>query len=71
MSDFDKINKLTSQSFKNQKGLIKRVLAGKASQCPECSHDLMLVLPKESAGKSPGIYCKKGCTDIELEMEQV
>ncbi|WP_133407534.1 hypothetical protein [Parashewanella tropica] len=71
MTDFESINKLTSQSFKQQKGLIKRVLNGKPSQCAECKQPLELVLPEDQKAKSSGIYCKKGCTDIELELDAV
>ncbi|MGB0894201.1 MAG: hypothetical protein ACPGUD_07325 [Parashewanella sp.] len=75
-SDFSAFNKTTSQSFNHQKGLIKRALSGKLSQCPECKKNLNIILPehnnsKNNAQKAPGIYCVKGCTDIELEMEAV
>ena len=80
MTDFSILNKETSQSFKNQKGFIKRVLTGKSSNCPECGKDIELVLPEQANSKNasqkntqknPGIYCKKGCTDIELDMDAV
>ncbi|MBM7073092.1 hypothetical protein JQC92_13810 [Shewanella sp. 202IG2-18] len=72
MTDFSIFNKTTSQSFKQQKGFIKRVLNGKNLNCPECGKDLELILPaKKDAVKNPGIYCKKGCTDIELDMDAV
>ena len=77
MTDFSIFNKETSQSFKKQKGFIKRVLSGKSSSCPECGKDIELILPEQPKSKSaaqkntqknPGIYCKQGCTDIELDM---
>ncbi len=76
MTDFSVFNKVTSQSFKKQKGFIKRVLTGKNSQCPECGNGVELVLPEQNAKqknaqKNPGIYCKKGCTDIELDMDAI
>ncbi len=72
MTDFSIKNKLTSQSFNKQKGLIKRILLGKSTTCPECKAELELILPEtKNTNKKPGIYCKKGCTDIELELEAV
>ena len=76
MTDFSIFNKETSLSFKKQKGFIKRVLTGKNSHCPECGNGIELILPelnfhKKNTQKNPGIYCKKGCTDIELDMDAV
>ena len=75
--DFSQINEPAEKSFNDQKNLIKRVLKGNPSQCPSCKQTLKLQLPptKKQAmkptDKAAGIYCPKGCTDIELDMEAV
>jgi hypothetical protein len=74
--DFSAINDITEKSFIAQKNLIKRVLKGTPSQCPVCNKPLTLRLPTQvknpSADTPPaGIFCAKGCTDIELDMEVV
>ena len=70
--DFTHINQTTTQSYNEQKNLIKRVFKGQTVSCKKCGQALLLKLPKTdaSAGLS-GIYCKKGCTDLELDMEQI
>ncbi|MEZ9138659.1 MULTISPECIES: hypothetical protein [unclassified Shewanella] len=74
--DFSAVNGTTLESFNQQKNLIKRMLKGNSAQCSECNKPLTLQLPPNSAKakvstKPPGIYCAKGCTDIELDMEAV
>ncbi|MGL4446206.1 hypothetical protein [Shewanella sp.] len=69
---FTLLNQTTTASFNEQKQLIKRVLQGKSVQCPQCKQALTVILPeKANAAHAPGIYCAKGCTDIELDMEAV
>lgn len=63
--DFSKLNKLTAKSFNDQKATIKKVMAGRSIKCKTCSGVLKLVVPKE--GNVPGIFCDKGCTNIELD----
>lgn len=65
--DFSVVNKETSDSFHKQKALIKKVLAGKTVACNRCKQPLLLV-PKNKEGQAY-IRCKKGCTDIELDVE--
>jgi len=75
--DFSQINDPAEKSFTHQKNLIKRVLKGTPSQCPSCKQALKLQLPPANkqaikpSDKAAGIYCPKGCTDIELDMEAV
>ncbi|MCC4831069.1 hypothetical protein LMH66_00270 [Shewanella sp. 10N.7] len=74
--DFSAVNGTTLESFNQQKNLIKRMLKGNSAQCSECNKPLTLQLPPNStkakaSEKAPGIYCAKGCTDIELDMEAV
>jgi hypothetical protein len=70
--DFATLNKMTAKSFATQKNLIKRVFKGQAVPCPVCGTVLTLLLPKEATqGTAPGIYCKRGCTDVELALEAV
>ncbi|MCT8987198.1 hypothetical protein [Shewanella phaeophyticola] len=74
--DFSAVNGSTLASFNQQKNLIKRMLKGNSATCADCNKPLTLQLPPNSknakpAAKAPGIYCAKGCTDIELDMEAV
>lgn len=70
--DFSNINKTTTQSYNEQKNMIKRVFKGQSVFCRKCGQTLLLKLPVPNQPASiSGIYCKKGCTDIELDMEQI
>ena len=71
-SPFTVLNQTTAASFNEQKNLIKRVFKGKPVQCPSCKQTLKVVLPEQvKAEQTAGIFCAKGCTDIELDMEAV
>lgn len=65
--DFSVVNKETSDSYHKQKARIKKVLAGKTVNCDMCQQILLLV-PKNSDGLAY-IKCKKGCSNIELEVD--
>lgn len=65
---FSRLQKNSSDSFHRQKALIKKVMAGKKSACPVCGQSIVLAQAK-SAEKLT-LSCKKGCTDIELDIEQ-
>ncbi|MCL1097265.1 hypothetical protein L2680_04680 [Shewanella gelidii] len=68
--DFSKLNKSANQSFQSQKNLIKRLFSGKTVTCDVCQKNLSLQVPSPStADKTYGVFCKKGCTDIQLEFE--
>ena len=74
--DFSAVNGTTLASFNQHKNLIKRMLKGNSATCSECNKPLTLLLPPNThkakpREKAPGIYCAKGCTDIELDMEAV
>ncbi|ABV88258.1 hypothetical protein [Shewanella pealeana] len=70
--DFSVINDTTAKSFNEQKNLIKRVFKGNTVLCPVCNQALEMKLPVKGQQDSvSGICCKKGCTDIELDMELV
>ncbi|NQY35200.1 MAG: hypothetical protein HRT37_09590 [Alteromonadaceae bacterium] len=68
---FASLQKMSSKSFHQQKNLIKNVMAGKKTFCPECDQLLVLTLPDtgepSKLNKAPGISCVKGCTDIQLD----
>ena len=67
--DFSAINKTTAKSFNEQRNLIKRLFKGNAAQCDTCKQPLQLVVPTEKAKTGHyGVFCKKGCTDILLEI---
>lgn len=63
--DFSALNKLTAKSFNDQKALIKKVMAGRIIMCTTCNKPLEVRLP--SASDNPGVFCQKGCTNIELD----
>ncbi|MCG9754052.1 hypothetical protein L1D40_02280 [Shewanella insulae] len=68
--DFSAINKSTANSFNEQKNLIKKLFKGNRVDCQICKQPLQLVVPTEKAQTGHyGVFCKKGCTDIELEIE--
>ncbi|RTR38406.1 hypothetical protein EKG38_12855 [Shewanella canadensis] len=68
--DFSNINKTTAKSFNEQKNLIKRLFKGNTVLCETCKQPLKLIVPTENgAEKKYGVFCKKHCTDIELEIE--
>ena len=69
-SDFSDINRDSAKSFVRQRNLIRDLCKGKQVNCPECHQLLSMIGPdNKKANKPPGIYCKKGCTSIELEFE--
>ena len=71
-SPFAVLNQSTASSFNEQKNLIKRVFKGKPVQCPSCNQTLKVILPETAkADQAAGIFCPKGCTDIELDIEAV
>ncbi|WDE10680.1 hypothetical protein [Thalassomonas haliotis] len=65
---FAQLQKNSSDSFHRQKALIKKVMAGKNSACPVCRQTVALVPAK--TGEKLTLSCKKGCTDIELDIGQ-
>ncbi|WOT06072.1 hypothetical protein [Shewanella youngdeokensis] len=70
--DFSEINSTTAKSFNEQKNLIKRVFKGNSVICTTCNQPLEMKLPVKGQQESvSGIRCKKGCTDIELDMDIV
>ncbi|WP_025822649.1 hypothetical protein [Shewanella marina] len=69
--DFSTLNKSTAKSFNDQKNLIKRLFKGQTVACEQCKQPLQLTLPanKNQLDNQHGIKCKKGCTDIQLEVD--
>jgi len=65
---FDDIKNASAKSFNNQKALIKKIMSGRVISCKTCNTAIKLVMPEQS--ESPGLYCKKGCTDIALEINK-
>jgi len=63
---FKDLQKKSSHSFNQQKSLIKKFMLGKIVYCAVCGEKLELKLPENST--TAGIFCKKGCTDIQLDM---
>ncbi|WP_394200534.1 hypothetical protein [Shewanella waksmanii] len=70
--DFSAINSTTAKSFNEQKNLIKRLFKGNTVLCQTCQQPLQLLVPTEKAQTGVyGVFCKKKCTDIHLEMELI
>ncbi len=65
LKNFNQLQKDSTRSFNDQKALIKKVISGREIKCDQCGQTLVLVTPEKS--DRPGIRCKKGCTDIELD----
>jgi len=65
IKQFEALKKSSSASFNDQKSVIKKVMAGRRIPCKECGETLFVVLPEDTG--TPGVYCKKGCTDISLD----
>jgi len=65
IKQFSELKKNSTKSFNDQKALIKKVMSGRHMQCEICGQPLLLMLPNDS--DKPGIYCKKRCTDINLD----
>lgn len=63
---FKDLQKKSAQSFTKQKLLIKKLMLGKIIYCEVCGEKLELKLPENST--VAGVFCKKGCTDIQLDM---
>ncbi len=73
MIDIEKLFALQKQSktsFASQRLLMKKVMAGQTVLCPTCQQPLYLLAPEHSdisKNENSGIYCQKGCTDIQLD----
>lgn len=65
LANFKQLQKDSARSFNDQKALIKKVISGREIKCDVCRQLLTLNTPESS--ERPGIRCKKGCTDIELD----
>ncbi|NVK25179.1 MAG: hypothetical protein HWE10_09655 [Gammaproteobacteria bacterium] len=65
--DFSALNKNAAKSFNQQKSLIKRVLAGKKTQCPTCT-TLLTVTPTD---EGLALRCENLCTDISLDAQAI
>jgi hypothetical protein len=67
---FAALQKASKDSFAKQKKLMKNVMAGNTVLCAECKQPLHLFTPEKSTtdnSKPPGVRCKKGCTDLQLD----
>jgi hypothetical protein len=67
---FSALQKASKDSFAKQKQLMKSVMAGKTVLCAQCQQPLHLFTPEKIAtnnSKPPGVRCKKGCTDLQLD----
>lgn len=63
--NFLAINKAATESFKQQRELIKRLGKGETVLCETCKKPLTLSV---SAKGEPGVSCAQGCTHIDLEL---
>jgi 3-deoxy-D-arabino-heptulosonate 7-phosphate (DAHP) synthase len=76
IKQFDLLKKNSAKSFNDQKALIKKLMAGRMINCPDCGKALELNLPKGNQSakqgvqkKKTGYCCIKGCTDVELDFD--
>lgn len=67
---FSALQKASKNSFMQQKQIVKKVMAGQAVLCVSCQQPLKIILPQdctETNKLTPGVRCKKGCTDLQLD----
>lgn len=62
--DFSQLNKRRSNSFAEQRRLIKRVLMGQQVNCEKCRKPLAF---KEAQDNQLSLTCPNGCTDLLLD----
>lgn len=70
INQFAALQKASKDSFAKQKQIVKKVIAGQEVLCPECQNPLFLLTPTQcnmAKNENPGIRCKKGCTDLQLD----
>jgi ATP sulfurylase len=67
IQQFKALQKKTSDSFHQQKKLIKNIMLGKNVYCRQCQEILQVKFTKEAT--IAHVCCTKGCTDIELELD--
>lgn len=70
IKQFDKLQKQSKDSFSHQKQIMKKVMLGKSVLCSKCQQTLYLYTPEHcnnTESDIPGIRCKKGCTDLQLD----
>jgi len=70
INQFAALQKASKNSFAKQKQMVKKVMAGQTVLCPECQQPLYLFTPENCATSNseiPGVRCKKGCTDLQLD----
>lgn len=67
---FKALGKQSAKSFNDQKALIKKVLAGRTMTCEHCKQVIEFIdkKSKKEQVEPAVIRCKKGCTDIELDI---
>ena len=65
IKQFSELEKASKNSFAKQKQLVKKVMAGQTILCPKCQQPLCLYTPEHD--NTPGIRCKEGCTDLQLD----
>jgi len=65
--DFSGLNKKASDSFHQQRNMLKKLAQGKTLKCEKCANILTLDLATSEPGKGV-VKCKQGCTDIALEL---
>jgi hypothetical protein len=65
IKQFSVLEKASKNSFAKQKKIVKNVMAGQTVLCPKCQQALYLFTPEHD--ENPGIRCKKGCTDLQLD----
>jgi len=70
LKQFALLQEKTSQSFHQQKLLIKQVIAGNEVVCKKCGTRLQLNTPTDKNNDvATGIVCSKGCTEILLDFD--
>ena len=68
ISALKQLQKNSTDSFHQQKKIIKKLTAGQQVLCETCKQPLTLRLPVKGKDQQASfIFCDKGCTDILLD----
>ncbi len=65
--DFSALTKKSSDSFNQQRNILKQLAKGKTIKCPDCQQPLKLDLNTAQPGQGVA-KCIKGCTEIQLDL---
>lgn len=66
ISQFNRLKKQSSDSFHQQKKRMAKVMKGEKVSCEICKQNITMIPASNTTPLQ--LRCKKGCTDIELDL---